>query len=685
VTGPVARKLFVLIVVGLWWAGLNGPSTQLHAEPPRSDARGERTVFLVGEQTDEERIVCTAAIAAARHPGVILFDTAAARPHLARFLQEFEAELVHPVGRFDPNDDLSARLACPLGDSFLTRNDRPGDLWRFLFPKADRIVVCPAVPRSLLLQAAALAAAAQAPLFVLHPQDGEFDLRPWVETWKVGELLAVAEADRFCRVFRDITVRRFADESNVQTASVSFLTRRERVRTLVVANPEDPKCAALAPWIAVEHQAALILTSPHGGDVGELVGAAVTRPELRCVDQLLLLADRKAIPMERRPNPLQGKDAEIEMEPMTPGGTMPFSFATGRLFGADRGSVALQLARQRVLQSRGARRALVASNPGGGLPLLETLSRHSALELKNRGFETTAMFGTDVHKEDVRRTLAESELFLWEGHHATLVKEYGFLQWNEPLKPGLVVLQSCLALNEETALPLLQRGSVAVVGSSTRTYSGSGGAFSLAFLDALLYEGQSLGGALRDAKNFLLCYQLLKEKRLGSNARLCGANLRSAWAFTLWGDPTFHFPLPSAEPELATLQHSVKRLAHKADDGESTGTHTVTFEIPATAYGKVGTVKYQAMVVPNMRLAGLIRPGDEEAKSLVPFLFAEVCLPTGPAGKLPQLRGRLPEDHWVFTWDSRRRAGYLLVLPRAKDVGEVKFTVAWVAPDPVKQ
>ena len=54
-----------------------------------------------------------------------------------------------------------------------------------------------------------------------------------------------------------------------------------------------------------------------------------------------------------------------------------------------------------------------------------------------------------------------------------------------------------------------------MVGSSTRTYSGSGGAFSLAFFNALLYDGQSLGGSLRQAKNFLLAYALLKEKRLG--------------------------------------------------------------------------------------------------------------------------------------------------------------------------
>src|SRR5262249_22702632 len=159
-------------------------------------------------------------------------------------------------------------------------------------------------------------------------------------------------------------------------------------------------------------------------------------------DHLLILADRTAIPMEKRGNPLVGKDAEIEMEPLTPTGAAPFEFATGRIFGEEYGMVALQLARQRLLKPGGPKKALVVSNPGGGLPLLETLSRHSALELKNRGFNTTNLFGRDVTKEEVRRRLPEADLFLWEGHHATLVKDYEFLDWNEPLKPSLVFLQS---------------------------------------------------------------------------------------------------------------------------------------------------------------------------------------------------------------------------------------------------
>src|SRR5262249_30289767 len=161
------------------------------------------------------------------------------------------------------------------------------------------------------------------------------------------------------------------------------------------------------------------------------------------------------------------------------------------------------------------RKVLLVSNPGGSLPLLEMFSRNTQKELINRGYRTTALFGTEVTKDEVRRQLPQHDIFLWEGHQSTLVKEYGFPEWNEPLPPSFAFIQSCLALTDAKVHPLLQRGALGVVGSSTRMYSASGGAFALAFFDALLYDHRSIGGGLRQAKNFLLAYSLLKEKRLG--------------------------------------------------------------------------------------------------------------------------------------------------------------------------
>src|SRR5262249_61089179 len=119
----------------------------------------------------------------------------------------------------------------------------------------------------------------------------------------------------------------------------------------------------------------------------------------------------------------------------------------------------------------------------------------------------------EVAREEVRQPLTEQDIFLWEGHYQTMVEYYGIPSWTEPLRPSLIFLQSCLALNEKEAMPLFRRGAVSAVGSSSRNYSASGGAFTLAFFDPPAYDDATGGGALPPAKDFLPCYPLAKEKR----------------------------------------------------------------------------------------------------------------------------------------------------------------------------
>jgi peptidase C25-like protein len=523
-----------------------------------------------------------------------------------------------------------------------------------------------------LLQAACFAGTVRAPLFVTHGTRQELDvLRDRLAEWRTEQVYLVGDAHKLGRALPKVRHVRLADEAAVVAAHRRRLGRR--VETLVVANPADTGegmgvMSALAPWVALQKRAALLLTNKDGKNVAEVVQKATRDERLRHADALVLVANLQAIPMLQRPNPIPtDKDPQIEMEPLTPSGAHPFSFATGRLFHEELGTVPLLLARQRLLAGgAGPRRALVASNPGGGLSLLETLSRNTAQELRNAGYETTALFGHAVKPAELRRLMTQSDLFLWEGHHNTLIRDWAFPDWNEPMPPAFVFLQSCLALQEPKVQRLLSRGAVGVVGTSTRTYSGSGGACSLAFFNALLYDDQSLGGSLRQAKNFLLAYSLLKEKRLGKGATRTGANLRAAWAFTLWGDPTLRLPQPEAAGAgLPAIRHEV------------TG-HTIVLALPEEMHSKVTTDKYQARMAPNGRLAGLVRKSkDEGGHPLVPFVFAEVHLPKGRPGQVPRLTSRLPATHWVFCWDERRRVGYLLATPRARDPQELRFRVQW--------
>jgi hypothetical protein len=679
VAQTVARTLLFTLFSALAFALLGGPfPAQSDGQTPPAVPPPAKTVYLAGALSHEEALVVTSAVTAADPRAVILFDSPITAPYLKAFLTAYEPDHVVPVGSFrDGVDGLRARIDRPTAEPLAWDGGQPRALWDALFPRVERVVICPAEPRGQLLQAACLAGLLKAPLFTTHDREDESDFRRTVAHWKASEVVAVGSAARACRKLEGVRVVPLAGERAVADACRHELAKRGPITTLVVVNPHDlyegrGGMSSLAPWLALCHKAPLLLTNPAGDDVETVVGAAVKHKEFRPADAVLIAANREAVPMRVRPNPVAGDhDQLIEMEPLTPEGNEPFSFAVGRIFHDDRAVVSLMLARQRLLaESRGPRRALIASNPGGGLPLLETFSRNTAKEFQNAGYETTTQFRDGVSKDDLRRALPAQDIFLWEGHHSTLIREFKVPDWDEPAVPSFVFLQSCLALTEEKAQPLLRRGAVGVVGSPVRTYSASGGACSLAFFDALLYDGQSVGGGLRQAKNFLLAYAQLKEKRLGKDAKRTGANLRAAWAFTLWGDPTLTLPRPERPPgALAGVKHEVQG-------------NSIVVSLPEKKHDKVASNKFQVEMPPNARLAGLIRKeADDAERPLVPFVFAEVSLPKAPAGRVPELHSKLPASHYVFCWDERRRTGYLLVTPRARDERELRFSVSWKAPD----
>jgi hypothetical protein len=636
--------------------------------------QSDRVVLLAGGLPDES-IICLSTLVAKNRDTVLLLDSPKVSSQLKDFLQSYQSDRVLPVGSF-PEDStgLEQRLGCKIAPIIQWTKGPASALWKEYCPLAECVVVCPAEPRRQLLQAGCLAGASGVPLFVLSGQPEEKStLRKQLSEWKTRKIYAIGDAAKLCDNLKSVHVVRLVDAEAVAQAHRRLLRQAGPIQTLVVTNPADIRpgqtsMSALAPWIAIQHRAALLLTNDKGDDAGNEIRQALGTRDLREAESLILVGDLSALPMERRPNPIAGKDQYIEMEPMTPAGTEPFTFATGRLFADDPAFVPWILARQKLLGSNSkGLKALVVSNPSGGLPLLEAFSRNTTKELANTGYQTSALFNQDVNPNRIRTLLPDQDIFLWEGHYATLTKEYKMHEWTESTKPSLVFLQSCLALAEGKAQPFLQRGAVALIGTSTRTYSASGGACALAFFDALLYDRETVGGSLRQAKNFLLAYSLLKEKRLGKSAKLTGANLRSSWAFSLWGDPTLRMPMAeSPDNSLPPVRHEVHG-------------HTISISLPETRYRKAISNQYQAEMSPNGRLAGLITLDEDEenVKHLVPFIFAEVHLPKVPTGKIPRLHSRLPESRWVFNWDARRKCGYLLLMPRIKDQDEIRFHVDW--------
>jgi len=648
---------------------------------PSAPAQNTRIVYLACDLSDEQLIVLGATLAAWRPDSVLLLDSPKASPYLKAFLAAYKPDQVVPIGSAE-TDDLECRLDVKPSMPVMWRHGPPVALWRSLFHRAENVVVCPAHPRGALLQAACLAAALPAPLYVWHGRDNEAAwLLRKINEWHTRRVYLIGKAERLAEQLPDIASIKLGSENAVALTYQKQLTNKGRIENVVFANPADTcdemgGTSALAPWIASRRRAVLLLTNAEGTNVVEVLERAQRREALRHVDAVFFLANLKAIPVWRRPNPIPGdKDQQIEMEPLTPHGNQPFTYAIGRLFHEDRAIVPLMLARQQLLLESGQPlKALVASNSGGSLSLLETFSRNTIESLRQAGVPTTTLIGKQVSRDEVRKQMPLHNLFLWEGHSGTLMNEYEFPTWDDAVPPTFVFLQSCLSLTEPRVGSLLSRGAFAVLGSSTRTYSGSGGACSLAFFNAVLYENQPVGAALRQAKNFLLSYALLKDKRLGKNATRTGANIRSAWAFTLWGDPTLKLPLPprSESSPRGEGKEEAPFVRHEVQG------NTIVISLPDKAKTTVQTDKYRTELPPNGRAAGLVRKEKiDERRPLVPFVFAEVHLPRGRPGQTPRLSSRLPANRWVFCWDQRRRRGYLLLTPRPQDAAEVRFHVHW--------
>jgi hypothetical protein len=669
-----AKALFVLLLAGCA-AFIPQPRQpdRVAAQPSAAPSRAG-AVVLAGGMPEPDLVALSVATAGALPDADFLLDSPRAETVVKQFLERLRPSTVTPVGAFANDHDPARRWGVTEPVLSSAKGDPIEFAWS-LYPKAERAVAAPRTNAPELLQAACLAGTLKVPLFALREDDDPVKgLKELLAARGAKEVIAVGGAAAACKKLEGVRVTELADAAAVTAAHRKELTRAGKIETLVLANPADAKkLSALAPWVAVKRRAALLLTAPDGKDAGDVVAAALRDKDTAGADSLIVIADLEAIPPAKRDNPAVGKDERIDVEPWIPEGDDLITLASGRLFHADRAIVPLMLARQRLLErSPGPPKILIASNPGDGLPLLETFSRNTGRELTNAGWTVTGRYGkTELTAKELRELLPEHDTFLWEGHYRTLVDHFEMPKWTEPLRPSVIFLQSCLALNPAESALLLDRGAVAVVGTPNRTYSGSGGALTLAFFDSLAYDGRNVGASMRHAKNFLLCYADLKAKRLGDAVKLGGANKRAAWTFTVWSDPTLK--MPKATPPKDALP-ALKREVVK---------NKLTLALPEKRYPPTEVAPYRAEMWPGGRLAGLFTADGEDSRRLSPLAFTEVALSDAKDGHTPRLTSKVPSRNWVFRWDARRRVGYLLVIPREKDEGGIDFTVRW-DPDPLR-
>ncbi|HEY3789428.1 MAG TPA: hypothetical protein VGL71_11265, partial [Urbifossiella sp.] len=429
---------------------------------PMSEARSASpTVVVAGGMSEAELIAVSVAVAAAMPEADFLLDSPRADITTKPLFERSKPAKIIPVGTFPKDRDMAKMWGDVKSVVQPVETDPVKFIWS-LYPKTSSVVLVPREPAGQLLQAACLAGSLKLPLLV-EPEKGSWNLGEGV-----NQIIVIGSLIKPWRNSANGGRVELADEAAVAAAHRKELVRRGPIETLVLANPADKnRESILAPWVAVKKRAALLLASPDGKDAGAVVAAALKEKNTARADSLHVLADLEAIPQIKRVNPAQGKDEQIDVEPWIPAGNGLITFASARLFHADRSIIPLVFARQRLFENNPEPiKVLIASNPGDGLPLLETFSRNTGRELENAGCKVTGLYGKDsLTGKELRDLVPKHDIFLWEGHYRTLIDNYEMLKWTEQLRPSIIFLQSCLALNPPEASLLFDRGAVAVMGS----------------------------------------------------------------------------------------------------------------------------------------------------------------------------------------------------------------------------
>ena len=221
------------------WAGPNPPN---------------QAVYVARDLSDEQLIVLGSTLAGCGKPATLLIDSPSLTPYLKAFLTDYQPDTVVPIGIAD----LEQRLGVRAAPATAWRQPQPLELWKELYPKPPIVVICPPQPRGQLLQAACLAGAMQAPLFVFHGQTGETSqLHKRLTEWGTKQVYLIGEVRNLAHTLPPMQVHKLADEDAVAVAHVRRLAKQGRIETLVIANPKDfldnpQPMSPLAPWIALQ-------------------------------------------------------------------------------------------------------------------------------------------------------------------------------------------------------------------------------------------------------------------------------------------------------------------------------------------------------------------------------------------------------------------------------------------------
>jgi hypothetical protein len=202
-----------------------------------------------------------------------------------------------------------------------------------------------------------------------------------------------------------------------------------------------------------------------------------------------------------------------------------------------------------------------------------------------------------------------------------------------------------------TVRRICELGGVAIVGSVNNVHSASGSSFIKAFNDGLLYRGDTVGEALRDARNYFLSLAVLKEKR---DHKETAKVRRVALSFCLWGDPELSLYRAPLRPK-----HSLVRAVF-ADP------QTLRISTPRRRLREYRNDRYLGRLFPGSQVAGIVRRlKDSDVRRIAPLYFFRLPYPADfdPAGFSSLQRPGDAPNRVVFMADTLGRFLYVLYFP----------------------
>jgi hypothetical protein len=401
------------------------------------------------------------------------------------------------------------------------------------------------------------------------------------------------------------------------------------IDNLILARVPDDIGAAgrtawLAPYLSLLHHAPVILAPTRSAQAAEkLVNQTLQAEQLR-PKTLTILADPESIGHQVvRIDEGTGteKTYRVPIEPCSPTSSrQTAALGVGRIPLAALKDASLMVARG-VVRSRATGpnppALLLVANPAVDdweLPLCEVISRATAAEFKNCGVQVREFYQTQADVPAVRRAALDAQLIVYQGH----IEQESLFKPPQAVRIDnlpVVILQTCDSLQQEIVWQIHAAGGTAVVGTATPVHSGPGSTLIKALCDAALYRSCTLGEALRDAQNYLFCFQDLKHPEKSEE---WAKTERTALSFRLLGDPQLTlFPRPLPAPEQAALIATW--------DGNA----RIVVHLPPQQLPEVRSNGYVVRLFPGSETAGLLLRLRGGARKLAAMYFFRLPLPAG--------------------------------------------------------